>query len=136
MKGALNGRGCWKGPGAIEVLLSFLLSTGGLRGGRTKFSAPRESILCRCGGGGTDVTKFTCGQVYRVNSNQQSGQQVNAIWARKESARFHKHTETTLFVVASLLMQRVSSNKDMCTGSLSYLNFFLDSMFYYLKRIT
>jgi hypothetical protein len=78
MKGALNGRGCWKGPGAIEVLLSFLLSSCGLRGGRTKFSAPRESLLCRCCGGGTDVTKFTCGQVYCVNGNRQRGQQVHA----------------------------------------------------------
>jgi hypothetical protein len=63
MKGALNGRGCWKGPGDTEVLLSFLLSTAGLRGGRAKFRAPRESLLCRSGGGGTDATKFTCGQV-------------------------------------------------------------------------
>ena len=79
MKGGLKGRGCWKGPGAIEVLLSFLLSTGGLRGGRTKFRAPRESRLRRCGGGGSDVTNFTCGQVYWVNGNRQGAQQVHAI---------------------------------------------------------
>lgn len=69
MKGALTGRGCWKGPGVSEVLLSILLSSGGLRGGRTTFRAPRESFLLRWGGGGTGVTNFTCGQVQWVNGN-------------------------------------------------------------------
>jgi hypothetical protein len=67
MMGALTGSCCRKGR-ASEVLLSILLSSGGLKGGCGTFSAPRESILRSCGGGGADVTSFTCGQVHCVTT--------------------------------------------------------------------